>query len=219
MSTRGKYQKKPTRKNRRVQKKKLNINLPNWAKQVLAYALAIAILITVPVWAQTRRLNKAHDAEIEQLVAQYESQITSLREEHDAEIFALNQAYEYGGDVNSIESEAEFISKVIYGTARNHSANDQRAVIWCVLNRVESIGYPDTVAEVCAQPKQWMGYSDENPVIESIYNMVLEELKEWHKEGHRPMGKEFVFLSWSSKEILLRDTFEETKSTRYWRMY
>ena len=72
---------------------------------------------------------------------------------------------------------------------------------------------------VCEQPKQWMGYSEDNPVMESIYDMVLEILKTWHNNGHRPMGKEFVFLSWSSKEILLRDTFTESKDTRYWRIY
>jgi hypothetical protein len=130
----------------------------------------------------------------------------------------LEQYYEYGGDVDQIEREAEYIAKVIYGTARNHAASDQKAVVWCILNRVEHHSHPDTVAEVCEQPKQWMGYSSENPILADIYDLALAELKIWHGDGHRPLSNEYIYLSWSSKEIILRDTFEETKNTNYWRM-
>jgi hypothetical protein len=63
-----------------------------------------------------------------------------------------------------------------------------------------------------------MGYSDENPVLEDIYDLALTELKTWHNGGHRPMSNDYIYLSWSSKEIILRDTFEENKNTNYWRM-
>lgn len=66
--------------------------------------------------------------------------------------------------------EAEFIAKVLYGTAINHAESDQRAVVWCILNRVEHYAHPDTVAEVCEQPKQWMGYSNDNPVLTELYD-------------------------------------------------
>jgi len=72
--------------------------------------------------------------------------------------------------------------------------------------------------EVCEQPKQWMGYSDENPVLTELYDLALTELKTWYSGGHRPMSNDYIYLSWSSKEILLRDTFEENKNTNYWRM-
>ena len=113
---------------------------------------------------------------------------------------------------------AEYIAKVIYGTARNHADSDKRAVVWCILNRVEHYAHPNTVAEVCEQPKQWMGYSNDNPVLTENYDLALEELKTWHSDGHRPLSNEYIYLTWSSKEILLRDTFEENKSTNYWRM-
>ena len=163
----------------------------------------------------------------------YENQIAELNTNHEAELIALRaelyesymskmselkRYYEYGGDVTEIEREAEYIAKVIYGTARNHADSDKRAVVWCILNRVEHHSHPDTVAEVCEQPKQWMGYSSDNPVLTDIYDLVLEELKTWHNGGHRPMSNDYIYLSWSSKEIILRDTFEENKNTKYWRM-
>ena len=200
-------------------KKKFKIRLSPLMKKVIAYALVVATLIAVPAIVQHTHDKKKYEAEMEAVVAQYEARIEELNQEHQNEILGIHQEYEYGGNVSEIELEAEYISKVVYGTAKNHSVNDQKAVVWCILNRVESVGYPDTVQGVCEQPKQWMGYSEDNPVMESIYDMVLEILKTWHNNGHRPMGKEFVFLSWSSKEILLRDTFTEGKDTRYWRIY
>ena len=220
--TNGKYLKnQPIAVNpkRKPKKKKFKIRLFPLIKKIIAYALVAVTLISVPTLIQHKRDKNKYEAEIAEIIQQYEDRIEQLNKEHQNEILGIHQEYEYGGNVSEIEKEAEYISKVVYGTAKNHSLNDQKAVVWCILNRVESSGYPDTVQGVCEQPKQWMGYSEDNPVMESIYSMVLEILKTWHNNGHRPMGKEFVFLSWSSKEILLRDTFAENKDTRYWRIY
>ena len=227
MNSKGKYLKKDSHPTitqskapvRKRKKKKFKITVPPLMKKVIAIVLVLAAIITIPPVIQHKHDKDKHEAEIESLIQQYEGRIEQLNQEHQNEILGIHQEYEYGGNVSEIELEAEYISRVVYGTAKNHSVNDQKAVVWCILNRVESAGYPDTVQGVCEQPKQWMGYNEDNPVMESIYNMVLEILKAWHNNGHRPMGKEFVFLSWSSKEILLRDTFAENKDTRYWRIY
>lgn len=145
-------------------------------------------------------------------------QAIAMTEEHELEIANLRKQYEYGGDINTIESEAEYIAKVLYGTARNHSTDGQRAVVWCILNRVDHQSYPNTVAEVCEQPSQWMGYDASNPIVEDLYDLSLEILKSWYNQGHRPVSKDFIFMSWSSSEIILRDTFEEKPGTHYWRI-
>lgn len=181
---------------------------------------ALVIFIAVMVTAITQR--SKYEKQIEELVANHEVEMEALRDElygnYVSSMAELEKYYEYGGDVDEIEREAEYIAKVIYGTARNHAPSDQRAVVWCILNRVEHHSHPDTVAEVCQQPKQWMGYSDDNPVLTELYDLALAELKIWHGDGHRPLSNEYIYLSWSSKEIILRDTFEETKKTNYWRM-
>lgn len=160
---------------------------------------------------QIEEINTAHQEELATLRS-------TLQKDYESKLTELEQYYEYGGDVSQIEREAEYIAKVVYGTAISHTDSDKRAVIWCILNRVEHYAHPDTIQGVCEQPKQWMGYSDNNPVLTDIYDLALAELKTWYSGGHRPMGKEYIYLSWSSSEILLRDTFEEGKNTRYWRM-
>ena len=200
----GKYQKK--------------VNCFSQIQKVAIYVIIFAIVIMTPVVSQRAKYEK----QIAEINANHEAEIVALREElqndYKSKVAELEQYYEYGGDVTQIEREAEYIAKVIYGTARNHVDSDKKAVVWCILNRVEHYAHPDTIAEVCEQPKQWMGYSSDNPVLTENYDLALTELKIWYNDGHRPMSSDYIYLSWSSNEILLRDTFEENKNTHYWRM-
>lgn len=185
---------------------------------VINYVLVTLLVVMSTIVIQGTK----YERQIEELVVKHEAEMEALRDElsedYAARITELKQKYEYGGDIEHIELEAEYIAKVIYGTARDHADADKRAVIWCILNRVEHHSHPNSVIEVCEQPKQWMGYSSENPILTDIYDLALAELKIWYNNGHRPMSNEYVYLSWSSKEIILRNTFEENKNTRYWRM-
>ena len=187
-------------------------------QMIVAYVLVVVLAIMVTAVAQRAK----YEARIDAMQASHEEEIAALRSEltdkYETQIAELEQFYEYGGNISQIEREAEYIAKVIYGTARNHSDSDKKAVVWCILNRVEHYAHPSTIAEVCEQPKQWMGYSNDNPVLDDNYDLALTELKTWYTGGHRPMSNEYIYLSWSSKEILLRNTFEENRSTNYWRM-
>lgn len=117
----------------------------------------------------------------------------------------------------AIRNEASAMAKVLYGVARYHSADAQAAVCWLIINRVESPAYPNTVEEVCTQAKQWVGYSNENPVIRDLLDVATGVLEEWHSEnGVRPFGKDYLFMTWTGSEIILRTTFEERQGTRYY---
>jgi hypothetical protein len=195
-------------------KKKYLLNIQVTVIYILV--LTIAVMVT----AICQRVN--YEKQIEEINANHTEEMTALRielqRECETRMTELELYYEYSGNVDQIELEAEYIAKVIYGTARNHAESDKRAVIWCILNRVEHYTHPNTVVEVCEQPKQWMGYSNDNPILTELYDLALAELKAWYSGGHRPMSSDYVYLTWSSKEILLRDTFEENKNTNYWRM-
>ena len=204
----GKYQKKVNRSNKII--------------KVVIYILILSLAVTITAISQRAK----HEKKIEEINAKHEEEMDALRDElygnYVSQMAELEQYYEYGGDVTEIEREAECIAKVMYGygIASNHSnsISDNKAIAWCAINRTEHYAYPDSIAEVCEQPKQWMGYSSDNPVLTEYYDLALEELKTWHNGGHRPMSNDYIYLSWSSKEIILRDTFEENKSTKYWRM-
>lgn len=199
--------------------KKTNVGKP---VLIAAYVLIVVLAVVITFMVTTVSQRVKYEAQIDEIRSSHEEEIDIIRseltEKYNTQLTELEQYYEYGGNVSQIEREAEYIAKVIYGTARNHSDSDKKAVIWCILNRVEHYAHPNAIAEVCEQPKQWMGYSNDNPVLDDNYELALTELKTWYTGGHRPMSNEYIYLSWSSKEILLRDTFEENRNTNYWRM-
>ena len=117
---------------------------------------------------------------------------------------------------SGIVEEANAVAKVLYGTARNNSKDDQIAAVWCIINRVESNMYPSTIEGVCAQDAQWMGYSDDNPVLRELYEVAYSQLTIWHNGDSRPVGTDFIFMDWTPNSITLRTTFEQNRYTRYY---
>ena len=116
----------------------------------------------------------------------------------------------------AMREDAKEIARVLYGVRSNNTA-DLRTLVWCVLNRVDNKAYPNTIAEVVAQPNQWMGYSDSNPVLDDLFNIAYGELEIWYG-GIRPCPPDYVFMNWTPSEITLRDTFEFSSKTHSWRV-
>ena len=210
----GKYTKKSNSTKRRRHRRKI-AQIQKFTVYVLI--LVIAIMITsisqrVKYENKIKELNELHQEDLIALRIE-------LQDEYESEIAEIEKYYEYGGDVEQIELEAEWIARVMYGMVKpDHKDSDLRAIVWCILNRVDNKAYPGEVQAVCQQKSQWMGYSDDNPVIAKLYDIALAELKKWHGDAVRPMSADYIYLTWSSKEILLRDTFAENRSTNYWRM-
>lgn len=119
-----------------------------------------------------------------------------------------------GTTLEQVNLEAQYVAKVVYGVQDNTRAG-QKLTVWCVINRAVNKAYPATVIDVCKQELQWMGYSEENPTIKSIYDLCYEELVYWHNGGLVPMSPDFVFLSWMPDEITLRTDFQEKNHCKY----
>ena len=116
----------------------------------------------------------------------------------------------------ALREDAKLIAKVLYGV-RSNNEKDLRTLVWCVLNRVDNKSYPATVAEVVNQDKQWMGYSEDNPVLNDLFNLAYGELEIW-SGGIRICSPDFVFMNWTPSEITLRDTFEFSSKTHSWKV-
>jgi len=120
----------------------------------------------------------------------------------------------------SYDDEAKWVARVMYGMVGNtsHSDDAKRAIVWCIINRVESAQFGSSIKDVCDQPTQWMGYSSENPVLQDLYNIALEVLTIWHDKGIRPVSNDFVFLDWSRDSITLLTTYGVNSTTRKWQV-
>lgn len=146
-------------------------------------------------------------------VERYETYLAEVRarEEEAARLAAEQDPYTL-----QLNAEAEALAKVLYGV-RDNDTDDLKTYCWCVFNRVDNKAFPSTLEDVIAQPGQWMRYDQTNPILEDLYQLAREQLDAWHTDSHRPVSSEYVFMSWSSNDICLRDNFYEGSGTHYWR--
>ena len=192
-------------------------------KKHKSYQRALSVVMCCSIaasamWVQSKRDETKYTALMEsqraEIVAEYDSVIERLNTEHQTQVYNMQNEYNAAQPEEMYKTEAEFIARVLYGY-RNNSERDLRTVVWCILNRVDHYAYPNTIVGVCQQASQWMGYSDDNPILANLYEIAMTELKTYH-DGYRPVVADYIYMSWSSKEIVLRDTFNATNKTRYW---
>ena len=145
-----------------------------------------------------------HNAELEQARTDIEEELKT----------------EYGFDQidqerDQIQVEAEWVARVLQGMNEN-SERGKKSICWCIFNRVDNPLYGNTVESVVNQASQWVGYHSTNTITQENYNIAYAEVLKWHSGGIRPMRADFLYLSWSSKEIVLRTQFTDGRGCHYW---
>lgn len=120
-------------------------------------------------------------------------------------------------------SREAFINQEIDAAARLAAkmSNDvQKGGIICnALARVMNKAYPGTMAEVIAQPNQWMFYDPETKFSTHDREIAEKILRAYYEDGIIPNGltDEYVYGSWSESDYVLRNTWDFGSSTRTWR--
>jgi len=73
------------------------------------------------------------------------------------------------------------ISRMVWGEARGVSRNEQKLVVWTVINRLEHGFYGGSLIGIVRSPGQFHGYSSRFPVTDEIREMVVEVLDAWDR--------------------------------------
>lgn len=122
-------------------------------------------------------------------------------------------------DIPNIEkkykNEIPYIARTVWGEARGCSKTEQAAVIWCILNRVDSsIRYmPDNIIDVVTQKHQFLGYVKTFPVTEKIRELVIDVLTRWEMEkaGVENVGRvlppEYMWFHGDGRHNHFRDSY------------
>ena len=125
---------------------------------------------------------------------------------------ALGSASQASGK-SYTRDDAEAMAKLVWGEARGCDDTQQAAAAWCVLNRVDSALFPNTIREVVSQKKQFAGYRVTNPVDPQILALVYDVLSRWSIEDNcvggvgRVLPKEYLFFSGNGTENRFRVTY------------
>lgn len=118
--------------------------------------------------------------------------------------------------------EIEMLAKTVWAEARGvESTEQQAAVVWCVLNRVDDGGYGETIAEVISAPYQF-AYDPESPVTDEFLILAEDVLIRWgaEKAGEEDVGRtlpaDYLFFEGDGKHNYFRKQFEKTGETWDW---
>lgn len=118
------------------------------------------------------------------------------------------------------ERDVEYIAKTLYGEALVVKSDTRRAAVaWCILNRVDSYSFQDTIEGVVTAPHQFSGYDPDHPVLPELRDLAIDVLQRWNAEKNgeaevgRVLPRNYCFF--------IGDGFEnhfsaEWKSTDYW---
>ena len=104
------------------------------------------------------------------------------------------------------------IAKMLYGESRGCSIDNQQKAVWCVLNRVDADGFPDTIIGVLSQPNQFHGYSTAFPVWDELTAVAEDVLTRWSLEKqrvsvNRELPKIFLYFTGTGRENIFREAY------------
>lgn len=117
-----------------------------------------------------------------ELIAQFEPPMAEYTEREIATVTSMT------GERSYTEEEAIMLCKTVYGEAGFCAPDEQRLVVWCVLQRVDDTGdfaRYSTIKSNLLLPLAFVGYMSNNPVLPEIYDLVIEELEKW-VAGEKP---------------------------------
>lgn len=186
---------------------------PGKVKALILAMQTVALLMLIGCRAQQGFDQTRYEAETAELVVAHEAEIQQLTARAEAGIYAtqyLSSAYE--GDAWKVAQWLDCLD------ARYNLTDEAKALAcWVVFNRVESSEYPDNVDEVLWQPGQFCEYSDSEPPTEGNFTIATNQLSRWSNGDIRPVPSTAVFITVSSEGVVLRDSWEDSWSTGYWR--
>lgn len=182
-------------------------------KQTILLVQAVVLLMLVGCRSQLVRDTDRFESREAEMVAAHEAEIQQLIARAESGIYATQYlSSKYEGDAWKVAQWLDCLD------ARYNLTDEAKALAcWVVFNRVDSDNYPDNVDGVLWQKGQFCEYSDEEQPTEDNMVIATNQVSRWKNGDIRPAPSRAVFITVSSEGVVLRDSFEETRSTGYWR--
>lgn len=142
-------------------------------KPYFVIAVLIWAIFLVFVIIYSFRVSNVDATILPEEVVEYEIIIEELQksEEVTEPVYEINR------------TEVEMLARLAWGEARGCTTTEQAAVMWCVLNRVDSNNpdFENTIAKVITQKHQFY-YSKDFPLEDKLVLLAEDVLCRWYKE-------------------------------------
>ena len=189
-----------------------------WAPFVINWFVAglmVVFLVASLVWGlNIRTENKAREmAETALASFQAEQQAAADAKELELEQARLSEEYVQ-------KQEAQAVARAIYGIRNfvekyGYSNADLETYVRCMLNRADATG--QSVIEVVSKKGQFLGYSDDNPLVQEYYDLALRLVADWHAETVKPCDSSYQFAELTPEGVFLKTDINADGFSRRWR--
>lgn len=124
--------------------------------------------------------------------------------------------------IDEMHDEIDMLAQLVYTEARGvKSKAEQAAVIWCVLNRVDSDKYPNTIQDVVKQKHQF-AYRKFAPVCTQYQQLSKDVLMRWMREKYgiedigRTLPRTYLFFAGRGGRNWFRIVFKGSRHRWGW---
>ncbi len=100
--------------------------------------------------------------------------------------------YDEYNEISFTAKDVEMLAKTVWGEARGCAPDEQRLVVWTVLQRVDNTYWDNAISEVIKKDNQFVGYCDTNPIDEDIYQLCYEEFIKWRNNEEVPVHEVYA---------------------------
>ena len=121
------------------------------------------------------------------------------------------------------ENDINILSKLLWGEDRGNSSIERKAaVIWCVLNRLDSNKWESSIYDIVTEKYQFVGYNEDNPIEDnSLYivkDVILRYIKEKNNETHigRVLPNNYYWFSSKNNENIFYNSYKDENNIWDW---
>lgn len=175
----------------------------NW----LIAVTAVALLLALGSWAVQLRQERRDDAIRAEARAAWEQEQQAAADARAAELAAA-----YASEEAVIDRESDAVARMFYGIHRfiekyHYSEADLETYARCAFNRKDASKTGNSLEVIIAQPDQFVGYSDSNPVLKEYKQLAKDLVTEWHNETVKPCDNSYQWAELTPNGIYLKADF------------
>ena len=179
-----------------------------WFNVFYNYLVAVCVfLLCAGLWWWGMDIHTNHIAEtkLAETLAAMDEENRQMIAAAEAEEAALKASKE-----ETLKRAATAGAKAVYPldnfiTKYHYSESDLVTYLRSGWNRHILTGKP--IEEVFAEPEQYLGYSDNNPVLTEYYNLCYRCFSEWEDEVTSPCDPSFLWAELTENGIYLKNQF------------
>lgn len=140
------------------------------------------------------------------------SDLLDISSDSDIEYVNLVEYYELHPEVLKERTQnitdAKLMATVVDSVAPNSDDYCKTAIMECIKNRVRSIGFPNTIEDVCNQKNQWQGYTSQSVYTDETYKLAKDFIDNLTTFRISPIDRDMVYMRIGTSGVYFRNSWD-----------